>query len=187
MAIDDILYPLCKFDYDFMYLVLLIAPMIVVVLIAYNGMKVMSGSEETRIKGKHGIKNALLGLLLVFAFAAIGSMLVPECMPFPGKVYSFSLASPAVLGEFNVWITSPNNADLFAVNTAITFDATTRGGEGTVLCSWNFNDKGTVSSWGSCSGVTHTYAKPGDYKVEVSARDGANRVVVHRIMVRVQK
>lgn len=185
MAIDDILYPLCKFDYDFMFLVLAIAPAIVVFLLAYNGIKLMSDNEETRSKGKHGIKNALLGLLIVFAFAAVGNMLVPECMPFPGKVYSFALTSPTALGEFNVWITSPKNADLFYVNTVINFEAQTRGGSG-VSCSWNFNDRGATTSWGGCGRTTHTYKNPGDYTVTVSARDDANRIVVHRIMVRVQ-
>lgn len=185
MAIGDILYPLCKFDYDFMYLVLLISPMIAVFLLAYNGIKLMSDNDETRSKGKHGIKNAMLGVGLVIFFAAVGNMLVPECVPFPGTVYSFSLPAPATLDPFNIWITSPNNADLFTVGSSITFTTHVEGGSG-VLCSWNFNDKGTTVSWGGC-GASHTYTEPGDYVVTVSAKDDEDRITVHRIIVRVQK
>lgn len=185
------LYPFCKFDYDLMYLVLLLAGGIVIFLLVYNGIKFMSDDEQTRSNGKHGAKNALIGLILIFSFSAIGCMVLGACVPCPWTVYSPPISTtPAPYPPLNVWIEEPHFGDVFNTTTNIQITGHVTGGSGSIDILWSVDDPvdKLVNSMGGTS-FTHNYKKPGNYRIELTAldRDTGKRAYTYVDIVVVEK
>jgi hypothetical protein len=188
--IDELLYPLCKFDYDLMWIILVVAPAICAFLLVYNGVKLQSDSENTRSSGKKGMKNAIIGLILIIAFSAIGCNFIPACVPCPLTPYTAPTNPAKGVIPLNVWIVEPANGASFFVGTTVNVRCKIRGPVASII--WNFNDpfgKTPVKSV-AFSGTEHTdsytYTMPGEYSIMVTALDAYGNTAQHRIKVRIK-
>jgi hypothetical protein len=190
-TLDELLYPLCKFDYDLMWIILVVAPLITAFLLVYNGVKMQSDNQNTRESAKKGIKNALIGLILIIAFSAIGCMFLPVCVPCPFTPYLAPTNPAPGTTPLNVWIIDPVNGasfELDATNTAtVDVECQTRYGVGAINIIWNFNDpygKTPVVNGGTTA--SYDYTEPGEYTIMVTAIDSIGNTAQHRIKVRIK-
>ena len=189
MAFDAMLYPLCKFDYDLMWLILQITPYLVTALVVYNGVKVIRDNEESRIEGKRGIKNAIIGFILILAFSFIGCSILPDCVPCAGDAHNAPVEPRTEMEQLNVWITEPADKESFNK----VYDPTLKGVNITAKCHrrpagsviWSFNDPNARSETftGGCGGVVHIYNESGFYPISATAVDDKGNKVTHKIWI----
>jgi hypothetical protein len=181
MALGEILFPLCKFNYDLMYLVLQIAPAIAALLLVYNAYRLLNDNPESRANGRRGIRNALIGLILVVGFSSFGCWLpqLSACIPCPMAAYSPPPEPGSSTDIVNVWITSPQDGTVYTGNIPYTVSFTCQSSAGTVLVS--YGDGTPLSGCGS-----HTYLSAGSYLVTATAQDGM-RTATHRIGIAIKK
>lgn len=170
---------LCRLVYDTIYLLTYIVAAITVLLLAIGGLS-LTGAQGPRgeSEAKNMIKNALIGLIVFFAFVGVSDMYVPECVPLPGDGYNPPLRykePPSI----SVKIIRPTNMEFFEETDIVIYDSLIFGGSPPYNYVWDFGD-GTPTVFGSCAtgvcplGTTHTYAK-GRYKIKLVVTDSAGK------------
>ena len=170
---------LCRLVYDTLYLLIHAAVAITVLLMVIGGIKLMGAEDpEGASNAKGMIKNAIIGLILVFALAGVGHMFVPECAPLPGTGYHppFRFGEPPPL---SVRILRPQDGEFFEAGENVLYDSLILGGSPPYMYVWDFGD-GTPTIYGTCTAAscscptTHNYTK-GVYTVSVVVTDSAGR------------
>jgi len=170
---------LCRLVYDTLYLLIHAAVAITVLLMVIGGIKLMGAEDpEGASNAKGMIKNAIIGLILVFALAGVGHMFVPECAPLPGTAYH----PPSRFGEpppLSVRILRPQDGEFFEAGENVLYDSLILGGSPPYMYVWDFGD-GTPTVYGTCAAAAcpcptaHNYTK-GVYTVSVVVTDSAGR------------
>jgi len=199
---DEIaLHNLCRLVYSTLYLIVHLAIAITVLLMVIGGIKLMGAEDpEAASNAKGMIKNAVVGLIVVFALLGTAHYLLAylstpewdmsECAPLPGSAYnppSFYKEHPLLV----VTIVRPQNGDFYKVNENVLYDSLIVGGSEPYMYIWDFGD-GTPTVHGVCptSGpcplpTPHNYSTPGKYTVKLVVTDNIGQRAVDMVKIMV--
>ena len=80
---DDI----CNLDCGFLSLILTVTGFVGMIMLAVGGgLVVLSDTPSERARGRGYILNAIIGVLIIYAFAFLAYALVPGCAPLPTDI-----------------------------------------------------------------------------------------------------